>query len=541
MNSEKETFFDKNTLIAVLLLGLCWIGWDSYMRKKYPSRSHGPPAPPAEKPQSSPLTEAEGAASLRLFRPSPPPPPESPERVQTFAGEKISGILSSRGMGFKEIRLKTFFDQKKQPVVFKDGGGSSLFALSLAETNSPIPFQLERRGESFIGRYDSKELRLTKTIRPDEENFAFDVRVEISRFPPDFSGFRVSLRHALPETLPEPWYSKLLFIAGRDISGAFVFSREGAERFLAEELSQEKAYPTLSLLGLGGKYFGLALVNQSDLLPSGVLKKSAKSLTAALDYKPLTKAPFSLSWRIFCGPKSVERLAKSDGRLAGWINFGFFEWLARPLLKILKVFFKTAGNWGLAIVLLTFLVRLLLLPLNIRSYKSMKVMQKLQPQLQEMREKYKKDPQKLNQEMMALMKTHKANPLGGCLPLMLIQFPVFIALYRVLGESIELYQAPFVFWIKDLSLHDPFYTLPVLGGLVLFFQQKLTPMNVPPAQARLLTAMPLVFSVFMLKLPSGLTLYIFVSGLFGLAQQFFFVRSGSASKKEPPAPPPQKK
>ena len=390
MNPEKETFFDKNTLIAVFLLGLCWIGWDSYMRKKYPSKPED--RPPVSVKQSSPLPVSPVAPSP-AFR-QDILPSETPEKTHTFAGEKISAVLSSRGMGFKEIRLKSFFDQKKQPVVFKEGREASLFAIGLVETGRPVPFQLKRQGEGFIGRYTSKELKITKTIQPDEENFAFDVRVEVSRFPPEFSGFRLFLRHTLPETLPEPWYSKLLFIAGRDISGGFVFSRQGEERFLAEELKEPKTYQTLSLLGLGNKYFGLALINRSDLLPAGVLKTSAKNLRGTLDYKPLTKAPFSLSWRIFCGPKSVEYLSKSDERLAGWINFGFFEWLARPLLKILRVFFKTAGNWGFAIVLLTFLVRLLLLPLNIRSYKSMKVMQKLQPQLQELRGKTQKKPSK---------------------------------------------------------------------------------------------------------------------------------------------------
>jgi len=124
------------------------------------------------------------------------------------------------------------------------------------------------------------------------------------------------------------------------------------------------------------------------------------------------------------------------------------------------------------------------------------------------------------------MKQHKASPFGGCLP-MFIQLPVFFALYRVLGESIELYQSPFLFWIQDLSLKDPYYVLPVLSSLVLFIQQSLTPMNLPKEQARLLKIMPLIFSVFMLSLPSGLTLYIFVSGFFALIQQFFFMKMGS--------------
>ena len=153
----------------------------------------------------------------------------------------------------------------------------------------------------------------------------------------------------------------------------------------------------------------------------------------------------------------------------------------------------------------------------------MKVMQKIQPELKQLRETHKSDPKKMNQEVMSLMKKHKANPLGGCLP-MFIQLPVFFALYRVLGESIELYQSPFIGWIYDLSLKDPYFVFPILGGLVLFAQQTITPMNLPKEQARLIKAMPLVFTIFMLNLPSGLSLYIFISGLFGLVQQLFFVR-----------------
>ena len=365
---------------------------------------------------------------------------------------------------------------------------------------------------------------MTKTVEVDEENFVFKIQTEITRHPPGFSGLRLFFSHTIPQRPPESWFSKMLFIAGRDISGGFVFSEEGGQQFLEKELEAPKSYQTLSVLALGSKYFGQAFLNKSSLLPSGTLQRKEGELQGFVDYKPLTKEPVSLTYQFFCGPKSLESLSKRDSRLGKWINFGFFEWLARPLLRFLRVFHKITGNWGAAIVLLTFLVRLLLLPLNVRSYKSMKVMQKIQPKLQALREKHKKDSQTLNREMMALMKTHKANPLGGCLPLMVVQLPVFIALYRVLGESIELYQAPFVFWIRDLSLYDPLYILPVLGGLTLFVQQKITPMTAPPAQARLLTLMPLFFSLFMIKLPSGLTLYIFVSGLFGLIQQFVFVK-----------------
>ena len=515
MNQEKETFFDKNTLIAIFLLGLCWIGWDSYMRKKYPKQ---PRSTAPLKLKEAPKSPVEEKTSLETV-------PEIPEKIYTFSGEKMELTLSSQGLGFREIRLKTFFDRKKQEIVFKSEKGRPLAATGLLHSGELIPFQVQKRGNRFIGRYISKNLELTKILEVDEENFVFRVQTEITRSSPQFSGLRLFFSHTIPQRPSESWFSKMLFFAGRDISGGFAFSEEGSQQFMEEELEAPKNYQTLSVLALGSKYFGQAFLNKASLLPAGTLKKQGRQLQGFVDYKPLTKEPVSLAYQFFSGPKSLERLSKMDQRLGKWINFGFFEWLARPLLRFLRVFHKITGNWGLAIVLLTFLVRFLLLPLNIRSYKSMKVMQKIQPKLQALREKHKKDPQALNREMMALMKTNKANPLGGCLPLMVVQLPVFIALYRVLGESIELYQAPFVFWVQDLSSYDPIYILPILSGLTLFVQQKITPMTAPPAQARLLTIMPLFFSLFMLKLPSGLTLYIFVSGLFGLIQQYVFVKS----------------
>ena len=148
----------------------------------------------------------------------------------------------------------------------------------------------------------------------------------------------------------------------------------------------------------------------------------------------------------------------------------------------------------------------------------MKNMQKIQPLLTSVREKHKEDPTKMNQEVMALMKEHKVNPLGGCLPI-LLQLPIFIALYQVLGQSIEMYQAPFMWWIQDLSLKDPFFVLPVLMGVTMYLQQKFTPTTLDPTQAKIMMFMPVVFALFMVALPSGLTLYIFISTLFAVIQQ----------------------
>ena len=192
-------------------------------------------------------------------------------------------------------------------------------------------------------------------------------------------------------------------------------------------------------------------------------------------------------------------------------------------MKVLYWFYSLIQNWGVAIILLTVLVRLIVLPFNITSYKSMKKMQVIQPKIKALRERYKDDPQNLNKEMMAVMRDNKVNPLGGCLP-MLLQMPVFFALYQCLGQSIELYQAPFFGWIHDLSLKDPFYVLPILMGISMYVQQKITPTTMDPAQAKIMQFLPVVFSLMMVSLPSGLTLYIFVSTLFGIIQQQIFMK-----------------
>jgi YidC/Oxa1 family membrane protein insertase len=153
----------------------------------------------------------------------------------------------------------------------------------------------------------------------------------------------------------------------------------------------------------------------------------------------------------------------------------------------------------------------------------MKAMQAIQPQIQALKEKYKDDQQKQQQEMMTLMRENKVNPVGGCLPAIL-QFPIFIALYQVLGNSIELYQAPFGLWITDLSLKDPYYILPVVMGITMFVQQKITPNTMDPAQAKVLQFMPLIFTFFMISLPSGLTLYMLVGAVFSVVQQMYFMR-----------------
>jgi YidC/Oxa1 family membrane protein insertase len=225
----------------------------------------------------------------------------------------------------------------------------------------------------------------------------------------------------------------------------------------------------------------------------------------------------------FIGPKDYDLLKASGHQFEQAKDYGFFSILAKPLMHVLKFFYGFIGNYGFAVILLTVCIKLIFWPLTQKSYKSMKGMQKLQPQMQKMREKYKNDKQRLNQEMMSFYKENKVNPLGGCLP-MLIQIPVFFALYQVLLGAIELRHAPFIFWITDLSVKDPYYITPLIMGATMFIQQKMTPTNMDPTQAKIMLMMPVVFTFMFLNFPAGLVVYWMVNNLLTILQQYLIKR-----------------
>ncbi len=222
--------------------------------------------------------------------------------------------------------------------------------------------------------------------------------------------------------------------------------------------------------------------------------------------------------------KNYDELVAIGDNLNLSVDFGFFGVLAVPILRGLQMFYDWIPNYGIAVILLTLVVRTILFPLQFKSFKSMKKMQKLQPELAKLKEKFSDDPQRMQRETMELFKKAGANPLGGCLPL-LLQMPIFFAFYKVLYNAVELVGAPFYGWITDLSVKDPYYVLPVLMGLAMLGQQKLTPSaSMDATQKKIMMIMPIVFTFIMKDLPAGLNLYIFVSTLFGIIQQLLVYR-----------------
>jgi YidC/Oxa1 family membrane protein insertase len=229
------------------------------------------------------------------------------------------------------------------------------------------------------------------------------------------------------------------------------------------------------------------------------------------------------SSQFYAGPKDQLRLEQISENLNLTVDYGFLWWLAVPLFYLLDWLHGLVGNWGVAIILLTVLVKLVLYPLSAASYRSMANMRRVGPQMKRLQERHADDRQKLSQEMMALYKKEKVNPLGGCLP-MLLPMPIFIALYWVLFESVELRQAPFFLWINDLAAKDPYFVLPLLMGASMFVQQSISPAVGDPMQVRMMKMMPIMFTVLFLFFPAGLVLYWLVNNLLGLAQQWFVMR-----------------
>jgi len=266
------------------------------------------------------------------------------------------------------------------------------------------------------------------------------------------------------------------------------------------------------------------------------------TLFQRLNIQPVEIAPGAtqnLKYKIYIGPKQYDLLRDYGDNLGKnldkAVEFGMLWFFVSPLLVILKAFHSIPPhNWGIAILLLTLLVRVVFYPLMAKQYTSMKAMQALQPKMKELREKYKDDKDKLNVEMMSLYKVHKVNPLGGCLP-MVIQLPVFFALYRVLYVAIELRHAPLFLWINDLSAPETLFIIPAFGGVhfgigpllmgvTMFVQQKMTPQTADPAQAKMFMFMPLIFTALSFGFPSGLVLYWTFSNLLGILQQWLLTK-----------------
>lgn len=367
----------------------------------------------------------------------------------------------------------------------------------------------------------------------------------IKRFHFEKGSYDIHISYIINNTSDTVWRAALYGQIKRDSHNPVSAQGLGMQPFLgAATTTNEKNYDKFKFSSLADEtekhekiggwvamvqhYFLSAWIPPQNQLNKYVLKKEAGKDLYILQF---TSKEFSVdpgsqgeeTFQFYAGPKDIKTLEKISPYLDLTVDYSFLWWIAKPLFYALDFIHGFVGNWGVAIILLTLCIKLLFFYPSAASYRSMAKMRKIQPKMAELKERYGDDRQKFSQEMMKMYRKEKVNPLGGCLPI-LIQMPVFLALYWVLMESVDLRQAPFIFWIKDLSVRDPYYILPAIMGATMFLQQRLQPTPPDPMQAKIMQMMPVFFTFLMLFFPAGLVLYWVVNNSLSITQQYVITK-----------------
>lgn len=536
MNEQKPQLFDSKTLIALALTGVVFMGWQFYMSKKYPESSRPQEASSsreAQNPNTSSNANAttaqeiaiptEGASLAGSSQTQVEARSVLPEKVLTFSNDKVSFQISNNGFGIRNFQIKSYLNESKEPITLGKGNIGDLF--TVFHGDRIVTFEIAETSPGlFEGTAQIGETRIKRTLKMEESSYAFTSQLQVTSASEEF--LKTPLQVKIPDQIHIAKSTSIFFPSFNHQDFIHIgFDKPVLTNIDREEENILQDHNVVRMVGIGTQYFVVAALDKSFVSPSLKLKSDRRieTATATLNYGEIRgRSEFVLENIFYVGPKSYDILKALDESFIELMDYGMFGFIAKPMLLSMKWFHSLVGNWGFAIILLTILVRIVVLPLYLMSVRSMKGMQKIQPRMKELQQRYKDDPMTMNKEVWALMKSEKASPFGGCLP-MLLQIPIFFALYRVISTSIELHQSPFFLWIQDLSAYDHFFVLPILMGLTMFIQQKITPTNMDPAQAKILLYMPLIFTVFMVSLPSGLTLYMFISSLFGILQQLILV------------------
>ncbi len=538
----------KRSLLAIaLIIGFIYIWFEYFVPKPAPQSK--PAAPQPERVVSSeaptPPTASITPAPSVGMETSKALPAEKKTRETPLAKmvwTNRAGALET--LSLKEYAVEQKSDSPRVKVVPFRGGGSPPVEWSirsnqaLHEDGSAV-YQFERGDEMQVAfrRKTPEGLNIRKTYRWTEDNYSIEHVLEIENQGAQTQQLQLS---AHIESNGKGGKARGLFNPG-DPFHVVAFVNEKAVRLEPKEVLENEEIPKgdIAWAGFDSRYFLLTAKPEegrwSEVVATGTPSKEdpeqPDTLALAMKYLPRevkSGEKLRLKISLFAGPKDIGLLRSAGSTLDRAIDLG--DWLgpiARPILLFLRWLHSHIPNYGVAIILLTVLVRLLMFPLTQMQARSMKKMQEHKPQLDALREKYADDKERYQREMMTYMRTHKVNPMGGCL-LILPQMPIFFALYRVLYNSIELRHAPFVGWIHDLSEHDPYFILPVLLGVVMFLQQQLTPTpGADPAQQKIMKLMPVMFAGLMVMLPAGLNLYIFVSTLWGIVQQWLIQRKAT--------------
>jgi YidC/Oxa1 family membrane protein insertase len=519
---------------------MLWEAWDKQTRPKPaatpPSAQQGVPAPAKPAPAADAKPAAPAASTV--------PGADASAKGETIrvTTDLVVADIDTLGGTLKRVELLRHKDSQDATKPFVLLGPEHQYEAQsgLAGEAGPNHRTLWRAqpGERALapGR-DVVEVRLsaagkdglevTKIYRFKRDNYVIDVALEV--------------RNTGAAPASAYTYFQLTHDGRPDMPTNSVAATFGAQSFLGFGIyTNEHAYQKVHLSDLDkGKsdhvkqadngwlafvqhYFVSAWLPPPGMLRDFVTEKRPDGTYAGRLMMPATVAAgdtVRVVSPLYAGPQEQRRLSAAAPGLDLVVDYGFLAIIAWPLFWLLEKFHALTGNWGVAIILLTVTVKLLFFPLSAASYKSMAKMKLITPRLTKLREQYAHDRQKMNQAMMELYKTEKINPLGGCFPI-LVQIPVFIALYWVLLAAIELRHAPFVLWIRDLSALDPYYVLPILMTATMVLQTKMNPVPPDPVQAQVMKFMPYVFSIFFFFFPAGLVLYWLVNNILSIAQQW---------------------
>jgi len=529
-----------------------------------------PPEPkaPAEKKDMTPAATAPAlpAASAPSAPVDVPPRgvPAVPERIAVIETPLYRAVVDSKGGRLTTWELD--YRGRKPMVVNRELGPPGLAVSRRGRPPTVIAFELSADSMKLGGEVTSGELKLvgedgfglrvTQVLHVRADSYVLEREIKVENRHSVVQSAELSLGWTAPVEWPKEEAEKF---QGQHPTRTVRLVGDSVKR---EDLAKVGGYEgPAAWIGLESEWYLTAYLPRSGNF-SVVERKRPEERPSAT--KPIEVVEVGVrtmlpelgpgqSWEgrvvTYVGPKEYERLKAVGAGLEKSLYFGGFpvpqaygglpmEWLAMPILWVMHRFYAYTHNYGVAIILLTVITKVLFFPLTIKSMTSMKAMQALQPQINAIRSKYKSDPQRMQQETMALYRTHKVNPLGGCLP-MVVQVPIFYALYVSLSVSVELQNQPFIcfgrlfgveLWICDLAAHDPTYVLPLLMGASMFIQQKLTPVMGDPRQAKMMLFMPIIFTFMFLNLPSGLVLYWTLSNVLQIAQQKYMERLARAEK-----------
>jgi YidC/Oxa1 family membrane protein insertase len=532
---------EKNTIIAIVLSIAVLVGYQYLFKENTP-----PPAEQKKEAAQAPgKTSAETAKPAAVKKEQPEKTlrktgerPAAPEKTITVENDLYKIILSSYGATVRQVELKHYKDNNGKTLVLK--GDSVMPALSIGFDES---LQLAQAPFTVTGT-DSKLTADNKSSKLVFEYRSGDVNV-VRTMTFNYGDYAVSVEDRVKGR-------ETYFIAlGRDFGvfnkddsshhGPVILKDTDRKEFTAKDVKETKSFREgVKWIAQEDKYFASFLVPKGNLEEARAWQHNGDAL-AGLKMKSGDN-----SYLFYAGPKEYDILEKYKSGMEHVIDFGFFSIISRPLFWFLKWLNGFFNNFGISIIVLTIVTKIPFIPIINKGSRSMKKMQEMQPRIAELKEHYKNDPKRMQQEMMGLYKKHKINPVGGCLP-MLLQIPFFFALFSILSTAIELRQAPFMLWITDLSAPDTLFghipdIVPFLGGTALgllplvmgattFIQQKMTPATGDPKQQKIMMMLPLVFTFMFLNFASGLVLFWLISNLLGIIQQFYINKTSVAPEE----------